>query len=189
MTACACGCATELARLTGAVGQLELVLREVRSLLRAPVVPAATPSRDEYDRVLAELPGLVARLVPAGGRVLVVSRGDDRLLALPDRHAGHFPQGPAGEYAGHHPHDSEEAVAEVERLHAAGWRYLVFPLTALWWLDHYEGLRVHLETTGRLLLRTEGVGVLYGLAARPTGPAGPDRPPALPTPRHAPEQP
>jgi hypothetical protein len=142
--------------------------------VRARPAQVATPTRAEYDEVLAELPGSVVGLVPAGARVLVVSRGDDRLLALDGCVAGHFPQAADGSYAGHHPHDSEAAVAELQRMRAEGWRYLVFPVTALWWLDHYAGLRRHLETTGRLLLRREGLGVVYGLSALPdAGPAAP----------------
>jgi hypothetical protein len=140
----------------------------VQSLLRLDAVrPAPTPSRAEYDEVLHGLPVAVAGLVPAGGRVLVVSRGDDRLLALGERTGGHFPQAADGSYAGHHPHDSDAAVAELDRLRALGWGYLAFPSTALWWLDHYAGLRRHLETTGRLLLRRDGLGVLYGLFPSP----------------------
>lgn len=174
MSTCRCACAGELQQLRGTVAQLELTLREVQSLLRAPAPrPAATPTRDDYDRVLADLPALVCGLVPPGGRVLVVSRGDDRLVALDGRTGGHFPQSAEGAYAGHHPHDSDSAVAEVERLRADGWRYLVFPLTALWWLDHYAGLRRHLETTGRLLLRSDGLGVVYGLSPPVSPPASP----------------
>ena len=56
------------------------------------------------------------------------------------------------------------ARAQLDRLRADGWRYLVFPITALWWLDHYVELRRHLETTGRLLLRRDGLGLVYGLS-------------------------
>ena len=164
MTRCRCACAGEVAVLRDAVADLSRTLKEVQSLVRARPAPLATPSRAEYDAVLAELPGTVVGLVPAGARVLVVSRGDDRLLALDGREGGHFPQAADGTYAGHHPHDSEAAVAEVERMRAAGWRYLVFPITALWWLDHYADLRRHLETTGRLLLRRDGLGLVYGLS-------------------------
>ena len=164
MTRCRCACAGEVAVLRDAVADLSRTLKEVQSLVRARPAPASTPSRAEYDAVLAELPGAVVGLVPAGARVLVVSRGDDRLLALDGREGGHFPQAADGTYAGHHPPDSEAAVAEVERMRAAGWRYLVFPITALWWLDHYAELRRHLETTGRLLLRRDGLGLVYGLS-------------------------
>jgi len=167
VSGCACACTGEVAVLRDAVADLTRTLKEVQSLVRARPAPASTPSRAEYDAVLAELPGTVVGLVPAGARVLVVSRGDDRLLALDGREGGHFPQAADGTYAGHHPHDSEAAVAEVERMRAAGWRYLVFPITALWWLDHYADLRRHLETTGRLLLRRDGLGLVYGLSPLP----------------------
>ena len=176
MSRCACGCAAELGRLRDTVAGLQRTLKEVQSLVRARPAQVATPTRAEYDEVLAELPGSVVGLVPAGARVLVVSRGDDRLLALDGCVAGHFPQAADGSYAGHHPHDSETAVAELERMRADGWRYLVFPVTALWWLDHYAGLRRHLETTGRLLLRREGLGLVYGLSLLPGPRPGPHDP-------------
>lgn len=171
MTApCACPCADELATLRACVAGLELTLLEVRSLLRlqsgaparsAPADPVPTQEQ-AYARVLDALPALLAGLVPAGGRVLVVSRGDDRLLEVPGRTGGHFPQAPGGAYAGHHPHDSDDAVARLEALRTAGWTHLAFPDTALWWLDHYAGLRGHLERTAALLHRG-GPGAVYRL--------------------------
>jgi hypothetical protein len=178
----ACACEDELADLRRTVAGLELTLLEVRSLLRLQGgrVPAPRPARsvtapvataqEAYARVLVQLPQVVAQRVPADARVLVVSRGDDRLLAVPDRRTGHFPQAGDGAYAGHHPHDSETAVAELERLRADGWTALVFPSTALWWLEHYAGLRRHLEATAQLLHRDD-LGVVYGLVPVPTRPA------------------
>ena len=174
-----CGCIAELLELRAAVAGLDASLRECLSLLRATARPgpAAPPSIDlsltaqgnrqsaDYQQLVERLTAVVVELVPAGSGVLVVSRGDDRLLSLEGRPAGHFPQAVTGTYAGHHPDDSAAAIAELERLVEAGWRYLVFPSTALWWLDHYGGLRRHLEGTGRLLLREPGLGVVYGLAA------------------------
>ena len=182
MTArCSCACSPELRLLRDTVADLQRGLREVQSLLRErTAAPAATPTRRQYDAVLEQLPGAVAGLVPAGARVLVVTRGDDRLLALDGRTGGHFPQTADGAYAGHHPLDSAQAIDELERMRAAGWRYLVFPVTALWWLDHYAELRRHLESTGRLLLRSDGLGVVYGLRA-PVGSPSATPPPADPT--------
>ena len=179
MSRCRCACAGEVALLRDTVADLSRTLKEVQSLVRARSAPVSTPTRAEYDAVLASLPATVVALVPAAARVLVVSRGDDRLLALEGREGGHFPQAADGAYAGHHPHDSEAAIAELERMRAAGWRYLVFPITALWWLDHYAGLRRHLETTGRLLLRRDGLGLVYGLAppSDPTVPPSSEPPP------------
>jgi GT2 family glycosyltransferase len=87
----------------------------------------------------------VRRHVPAGSTVLVASRGDDALVSLEDRDAWHFPQLDDGEYAGRHPSDDAEAIAQLERLRERGARYLVVPATALWWLDHYQGFREHLD--------------------------------------------
>jgi hypothetical protein len=88
----------------------------------------------------------IAERVPAGSTVLVVSRGDRELVRLDGRTGQHFPCGTDGDYKGSHPADSEEAIAELERLRTAGADFLVFPPTASWWLDYYEGLRVYLDS-------------------------------------------
>ena len=190
-----CGCTAELAELRADVNALDLALRECLSLLRrvplAPATPSSTAANLDpagpdpanqrqsagYQHLVDRLTAAVVELVPSGSGVLVVSRGDDRLLSLDGRPAGHFPQAATGQYAGHHPDDSEMAIAQLERLVDVGWRYLVFPSTALWWLDHYGGLRRHLERTGRLLLRQDGLGVVYGLAVAPS-PSPPSLEPA-----------
>ena len=46
----------------------------------------------------------------------MVSRGDDDLVDLVGRRASHFPQARDGEYAGHHPADSDAAVDHLEDL-------------------------------------------------------------------------
>jgi hypothetical protein len=182
---CSCACSADLALLRDTVAGLQRTVREMQSLLRDRVAaPLATPTRRQYDAVLEQLPATVAELVPTGSRILVVTRGDDRLLAFDGRTGGHFPQTVDGAYAGHHPLDSAQAIEELERMRAAGWLYLVFPVTALWWLDHYAELRRHLETTGRLLLRSEGLGVLYGLLPTPDPARActPSTPPPIPEP-------
>jgi ATP-binding cassette subfamily B protein len=78
--------------------------------------------------------------------VLVVTNGDTDLLELDGVAAQHFPQGPDGEYAGHHPADADDAVRQLEALHDRGARYLLFPRTTSWWLEHFSTLRAHLES-------------------------------------------
>ena len=95
-----------------------------------------------YGELVCRIRDLVRETVPAGSTVLVVSKGDDDLLDLGERHAGHFPQLPGGVYAGYYPADAAEAVAQLEAL---GADYLVVPSTSLWWLDHYDDLRSHLK--------------------------------------------
>jgi len=67
------------------------------------------------------------------------------LLELSGRPAGHFPQTATGEYAGCYPATGQEAVDQLEQLRASGFRFLLFPATALWWLEYYPDLAAHLE--------------------------------------------
>jgi tRNA (mo5U34)-methyltransferase len=81
---------------------------------------------------------VVRKIVPTAARVLVVSRGDPRLVDLPGREAWHFPGTIEGEYAGHHPADSSQAIAWLEQLRRSGAQYLLFPSTSFWWFEHYK---------------------------------------------------
>jgi hypothetical protein len=88
-------------------------------------------------------------------------------LKLGGREAWHFPAGKEGGWVGHHPADSQEAVAHLERLHARGGEYIVFPRTGFWWLDHYEGLRAHLEERYPAVVR-EDTCVIFSLNGKPS---------------------
>jgi len=116
--------------------------------VREPVAPstdgAAGEKRRLYSQLVAKIRGGVRDRLPREASVLVISRGDDDLLRLFGRRAGHFPQGPDGGYLGYHPPDAVAAVGHLLELAAAGWEYLLIPATALWWLDHYIGFRAHL---------------------------------------------
>jgi hypothetical protein len=104
----------------------------------------------------------VTEAVPAGARVLIVSRGDRELVDFEGLDCRHFPQDEAGRYAGFHPRDGAEAVAQLEALREDGAQYLVFPATAYWWLRHYVELAEHLDG----LERTDGdVCTVFRLAA------------------------
>lgn len=103
---------------------------------------------DEYRNTILRIRETVSGSVPAGAQVLVVSRGDEELLKLDGRQGAHFPQVAGGVYAGHHPADSGEAIAELEQLGSAGAEFVVIPRTSLWWLDYYGGLRTYLEERG-----------------------------------------
>jgi hypothetical protein len=96
----------------------------------------------------------------------MVSRGDEQLLRLEGRHARHFPQAADGSWAGHHPADSSEAVAALEAMREVGGEFIVFPKTGMWWLEHYEGLREHLESRYDVIVRDEHVCVIYALNGR-----------------------
>jgi hypothetical protein len=51
-------------------------------------------------------------------------------------------------------------------MRAGGAQYLVLPLAMLWWLDHYEGLRAHLESTCQEVVRDDEAGVIFALNGR-----------------------
>lgn len=106
-----------------------------------------------------------AEALPAGATIAVVSNGDDALLALGPRRGWHFPRGNDGLWGGCHPADSRQAIAQLERVRAAGAQYLLIPQTALWWLEHYDGLRQHLELTSGVVHRSEDACVVFALDA------------------------
>ena len=103
---------------------------------------------------------------PPDAVVAVVSKGDDSLLAFDGRVGWHFPLSPAGVYTGHHPADSAEAVAHVEELRHRGAAFLLFPKGARWWLEHYPGLRSHLEGFYTAVTSSDDEFVLFDLMER-----------------------
>ena len=120
------------------------------------------PNR-RYEGEAEDLREAVKAAVPAGATVLVVSRGDERLLQLNGRRALHFPQAEGGAWAGHHPADSEEAIGHLESLRDGGAEYLVVPPTYSWWLTYYQGLREHLDSHYRPLIHDGRAGAIYHL--------------------------
>jgi hypothetical protein len=115
----------------------------------APTVAAWAEAPDDYRQMIAHVHEAVSRSVPPESLVLVVSRGDDALLA-PGYAAAHFPQAPGGGYAGYYPADSDAALAQLEACVRAGAQFLVIPATAYWWLDYYGGLAQMLLARGRV---------------------------------------
>lgn len=116
-----------------------------------------------YERESERLREAIRAAVPAGAEVLVISRGDDALLELNGRCAAHFPQDENGGWSGHHPANSEEAIGHLEELRGNGAGYLVVPPTYHWWLNHYEGLREHLDSRYRTVVCDERAGAIYHL--------------------------
>jgi len=129
------------------LSRLRRVEAEVRELQETAAGTSGVEPGDSlgYSHLVEAVRESVLARVPARASVLVVSRGDRELIRLPGREAAHFPQGKGGGYAGHHPADSDEAIAHLERLREVGAEYLVLPSTALWWRDHYEEFASHLD--------------------------------------------
>jgi GT2 family glycosyltransferase len=105
----------------------------------------AASRRLGYRELVERVRQAVSDSVPAGARVLVISRGDRELVRLDGRIGEHFPQDEDGQYLGHHPADSATAIEQLESLRARGAGFLVVPPTATWWLEHYEEFAAHLE--------------------------------------------
>jgi 2-polyprenyl-3-methyl-5-hydroxy-6-metoxy-1,4-benzoquinol methylase len=120
-------------------------------------------TRFQYELLVPRVRTAVEEAIPAGAIALVVSKGDERLLAFSGRTGWHFLRNPQGQYAGHHPADSAAAIEALKRLNSQGAGYLVFPQVALWWLDHYAGLRDHLEKHARVVVRNDRTAVIYAL--------------------------
>jgi hypothetical protein len=116
----------------------------------------APQTRPDPDQELARrIRQVVEGSLPHDASVLVVSKGDEELVSLNGRTACHFPQFDTGDYAGHHPADSVEAIDQLETLRARGGEYLVFPSTAFWWLEYYGDFRHHLDTRYRRVCENE----------------------------------
>jgi hypothetical protein len=105
----------------------------------------------------------IAKTVPAGATVLVVSKGEEQLLNLEGRRGWHFPQTSEGGYAGHYPADRTEALAQLEALKAKGAAFLAFPSFAFWWLNGYYNLRPRLERGGQCVW-SDADCIIYKLA-------------------------
>ncbi len=127
----------------------------------------------EYADLVDRVQRTVSAAVPPGSSVLVISKGDGALLAMPGVTASHFPQASGGEYAGHHPLDSAAATAALEELRRRGAEYLVIPATARWWLEHYAEFATHLATHGELVADEPDSCLIYGLGGFGTGAVGP----------------
>jgi glycosyltransferase involved in cell wall biosynthesis len=125
--------------------------RERLATFRREISAFVSGYRDLVERIRT----IASRVVPPGEVVAVVSRGDGELLKLNHAPAWHFPEARPGVYAGHHPADSNAAIVALETARARGAAFLLFPGTAFWWLEHYEGLREHLDKRYRCVWRDE----------------------------------
>jgi GT2 family glycosyltransferase len=127
------------------------------------------PGPLQYQPLIRRLREQVCSATPAGATVIVVSKGDNELVKFESRTGWHFPQTDLGVYAGHHPATSAEAIAGLDRLRAKGGEFLVFPATALWWLDHYREFKKHLDEWAELVSRADNGAVIFRLRKGPAG--------------------
>jgi hypothetical protein len=152
----------------------------IRSLLAdsgvetSPTAADTTAHNGAYEQLIVRIREAVAASVAAGATVAVVSKGDPKLLELAGgRRAWHLPQTPEGVYAGHHPANGAEAVAQLEALRAKGAQFLLLPATSFWWLEHYVEFRRHLEAKYRRV-RADDACVIFSLVAASGAADAPD---------------
>ena len=130
--------------------------------------PVGSKLSEEGSRFDATLSSSVTvkgvRVIPAGARVLVISKGDPDLLDMEGRDAQHFPQDADGSYAGHHPAGSADAIGHLKSMQRAGAGYLLIPGPALWWLEHYAGLGEYLADVGVEAFRETDLCVIFRLS-------------------------
>jgi GT2 family glycosyltransferase len=117
----------------------------------------------EYQDMVARIRQAVEAALPADARVLVISKGDDELLALNGRHGRHFPQADDGTYSGFNPANDRDAIEQLERLRRQGAEFLLIPGTSLWWLDHYRQFERHLAQQYSVALRREDTCLIFSL--------------------------
>lgn len=110
-----------------------------------PWTPYERRRSERYENEVQHLREVVDATLPQRAEVLVVSHGDDTMLALGARHAAHFPRDERGAYAGHHPADAGAALALLDAERRRGAEFLVIPATSAWWLTHYLDLGRYLH--------------------------------------------
>jgi hypothetical protein len=117
-----------------------------------------------YRQLVRRIREVARTTLPPGATVVVVSRGDEALLELGDGRRGwHFPQQDGGIYAGYYPADDAEAILHLEELRTRGGEFLLLPETSLWWLEHYEEFRKHLEERYQPFVCEEGTCMIFAL--------------------------
>lgn len=163
--------ASEAERLLAEQARQIADLRRENTRLSLHVVGSLPDSEAaQYERLRRQIRELVQLTTPPGAIIAVVSKGDRALLEFDQRSAWHFPQTASGAYAGHYPADSFNAIAQLEALHAKGAQYLVFPKTALWWLEHYAEFGRHLRNSYRILTEDPEPCLIFELHKSPPEP-------------------
>ncbi|HEX8218489.1 MAG TPA: polysaccharide pyruvyl transferase family protein [Chloroflexia bacterium] len=124
-----------------------------------PQLYSADPWMHTVYRAIEEM----AEVVPMEKSFILVDEakwGDGEVLG--GRHAIRFPER-NGQYWGH-PQDDETAIVELEQMRQRGVSSIVFAWHTFWWLDHYSGLKEHLQTKYRRTLSNERL-VIFDLSS------------------------
>jgi hypothetical protein len=144
---------------------------EVCRLYRLLELPAAAPrvvpdlvQSQEQRRAVPAMRGLLDSLLPEDEVVLVLSEGDDSLIAL-DRPAWHFPHDSSGRHVPPAADAGRHAVSQLRTLSRQGTRYLLVPATLMWTLARRPAFADYLEADCRRLALRERICAVYELRA------------------------
>lgn len=150
---------------------LEVIAKILRAEPRPALLPAISAEEHQarvnyqyHQQLLPHLRALVARAVPVGAPVAVISGGHDALLALDGRPGWHFLQDESGRGIAGHPPDDLAAICRLEELRGQGAAFLLVPEPSAWWLRHFGEFRGHLESRCRQVGAVPEVGVLFHLS-------------------------
>ena len=91
------------------------------------------------------------KITPPGALIIAADDGDPTVFYYAHRKGWHFLEN--GVYQGN-PLDSDQIIANLEKLRARGASYLVFYSGTLWWLDYYKEFEKHLGRTSKPIART-----------------------------------
>jgi 4-amino-4-deoxy-L-arabinose transferase-like glycosyltransferase len=108
--------------------------------------------RPLYESSAAQLrdAGLELKKITAPGALIVAAdMGNPTIFYYSNRKGWHFLE-QRGIYGGT-PKNSQQAIADLERLHRQGATHLVFTANTLWWLNSYPELTQHLSETATLV--------------------------------------
>jgi hypothetical protein len=150
--------------IAGRDSQILKLLKELQLRTGEPQAPATAKVGDdqwEYEQMIERMRSVVVGAVPNGATVAVASKGDPELLRFENRIGCHFPQWEDGSYTGYHPKDGAAAIEEVDSVCTRGARYLVFPATSLWWLEHYTELARYLHDHFEIVARDDRTCVVF----------------------------
>jgi hypothetical protein len=146
---------------------------ELCRVYRLLELPAATPravpdlsQRAEQRRCIPAMRSLLENLLPDEEVVLVLSEGDDDLLAL-GQTAWHFPHDASGRHVPLESGDGRQTANQLRTIAEGGVRYLVVPATLLWNLSRRPALAAYLDRECRCLALRPRVGAVYELNSAP----------------------
>jgi|ERR1043166_270053 len=93
------------------------------------------------------------KITPGDALIVAADDGNPTLFYYAERKGWHFPE-EDGMWQGA-PHDSEQAIVNLEQLRGRGASYFVFPEDTFWWLNYYPDFAQYLNRSAELIRATD----------------------------------